>query len=156
MELNWEVPTGQPIGNALVEFVVDESQAITNDGNRSNNMGIFSLYIGRLPVASLLTNSPVLTYDSATLNAINSIDPDGGDVDCVFEIESISGNMEIYEDDDCIHDVVWEDDGEYLVRLTITDAERDTDTIEEIFTILNRPPEIIVDASAYSLSLIHI
>ena len=154
VELNWEVPTGQPIGNALVEFVVDESQAITNDGNRSNNMGIFSLYIGRLPVASLLTNSPVLTYESATLNAINSIDPDGGDVDCVFEIESISGNMGIYEDDDCIHDVVWEDDGEYLVRLTITDAERDTDTIEEIFTILNRPPEIIVDASAYSIPVL--
>ena len=55
--------------------------------------------------------------------------------------------MEIIEDDDCIHDLVWEDDGEYLVRLTITDGESDTDTIEENITILNRPPEIIVDAS---------
>ena len=56
-----------------------------------------------------------------------------------------------YTDDDCIHDFVWEDDGEYMVRLTITDGESDTDTIEQTFTILNRPPEIIVEASAYSI-----
>ena len=154
VELDWEVPAGQPIGNALLEFVVDESQAITNDGNRSNNIGMFSLYIGRLPIADLLTNSPVQTYETATLNALNSMDPDGGNVDCVFEIESTSGGVEIVQDDDCIHDLVWEDDGEYLVRLTITDAESDTDTIEETFTVLNRPPEIIVDASAYSIPVL--
>ena len=62
--------------------------------------------------------------------------------------------MEIIEDDDCIHDFVWEDDGEYMVRLTITDGESDTDTIEDIFTILNRPPEIIVEASAYSIPVL--
>ncbi|GIS49362.1 MAG: hypothetical protein Ct9H90mP23_0340 [Methanobacteriota archaeon] len=130
----------------MLEFIVDEAEAITNDGNRSNNLGLFSIYIGRLPVAELTTNSPLQTYETATLDASNSIDPDGGAVECVFEVESTSGNMEIIEDDDCIHDLVWEDDGEYLVRLIITDGESDTDTIEENITILNRPPEIIVDA----------
>ncbi len=154
VELDWEVPAGQPIGNALLEFIVDEAEAITNDGNRSNNLGLFSIYIGRLPVAELTTNSPLQTYETATLDASNSIDPDGGAVECVFEIESTSGNMEIIEDDDCIHDLVWEDDGEYLVRLIITDGESDTDTIEENITILNRPPEIIVDASAYSIPVL--
>ena len=72
----------------------------------------------------------------------------------MFEIESTSGNMEIIEDDDCIHDLVWEDDGEFLVRLIITDGESDTDTIEENITILNRPPEIIVDASTYSIPVL--
>ena len=138
VELDWEVPAGQPIGNALLEFIVDEAEAITNDGNRSNNLGLFSIYIGRLPVAELTTNSPLQTYETATLDASNSIDPDGGGVECVFEIESTSGNMEIIEDDDCIHDLVWEDDGEYLVRLIITDGESDTDTIEENITILNQ------------------
>ena len=154
VELDWEVPAGQPIGNSLLEFIVDESEAITNDGNRSNNLGLFSLYIGRLPVAELSINSPLQTYETATLDAMNSIDPDGGIVECLFEIESTSGNMEIIEDDDCIHDFVWEDDGEYMVRLTITDGESDTDTIEETFTILNRPPEIIVEASAYSVPVL--
>jgi len=154
VELDWEVPAGQPIGNALLEFLVDEAEAITNDGNRSNNLGLFNIYIGRLPVADLLTNSPLQTFETAILDATNSVDPDGGEVECVFEIQSTSGNMEIIEDDDCIHDLVWEDDGEYLVILTITDAESDTDTIEEIFTVQNRPPEIVVNASAYSIPVL--
>ena len=62
--------------------------------------------------------------------------------------------MEIIEDEDCIHDLLWEDDGEYLVILTITDAESDTDTIEETFTVQNRPPEIVVNASAYSIPVL--
>ena len=33
VELDWEVPAGQPIGDALLEFIVDEAESITNDGN---------------------------------------------------------------------------------------------------------------------------
>ena len=86
-----------------------------------------------------MTNSPLQTFETAILDATNSIDPDGGEVECVFEIQSTSGNMEIIEDEDCIHDLLWEDDGEYLVILTITDAES-TDTIEETFTVQKSPP----------------
>ena len=154
VELDWEVPTGQPIGNAVLEFIVDEAEAITNDGNRSNNLGLFSIYIGRLPVAELTTNSPLSTYETATLDASLSIDPDGGGVECVFEIESTSGSIETIEDDDCVHDLVWEDDGEYLVRLITTDGESDTDTIEDTFIVLNRPPEIVVVASSYSVPVL--
>ena len=154
VELNWVVPAGQQIGNAGLVFVVDEAEEITNDGNRSNNMGTFSLYIGRLPIANLSINSPIQTFETASLNGLNSVDPDGGILDCVFEIESTTGNMQLIEDDDCIHEVTWDDDGEYLVRLTITDGESDTDTIEKTVDVLNRPPEIIVEASEYSIPVL--
>ena len=62
--------------------------------------------------------------------------------------------MQLIEDDDCIHEVTWDDDGEYLVRLTITDGESDTDTIVKTVSVLNRPPEIIVEASEYSIPVL--
>lgn len=150
VEIDWTVPAGQPSGDATVDFVVDEAALVTNDGNRSNNVGSFTLFIGRLPTASLMVNSPVNTYDSAILNGMYSTDPDGGSVNCVFEVESLSGTMVSYAEEDCVLEANWEDDGEFLVRLTVTDEESDSDTVEEIITVLNRPPEIIVDASTYS------
>jgi hypothetical protein len=38
--------------------------------------------------------------------------------------------------------------------LTITDGESDTDTIEKTVSVLNRPPEIIVEASEYSIPVL--
>ncbi len=150
VEISWTVPVGQPIGDATVDFVVDEAGLISNDGNRSNNVGSFTLFIGRLPTASLMVNSPVNTFDTATLNGLYSTDPDGGSISCVFEVETLSGTMASFAEEDCVLEANWEDDGEFLVRLTVTDGESDTDSVEEVITVLNRPPEIIVDASTYS------
>lgn len=154
VEIDWTVPAAQPVGDAAITFVVDEAGTITNDGNRSNNEGSFILFIGRLPTASLTVNSPVQTYENAILNGLYSTDPDGGSITCVFEIETVSGSMETYTEDDCVYEADWQDDGEFLVRLTITDEESDSDTVEEIITVLNRPPEIIVDASSYSIPVL--
>ena len=99
-------------------------------------------------------NSPVQTYENAILNGLYSTDPDGGSITCVFEIETVSGSMETYTEDDCVYEADWQDDGEFLVRLTITDEESDSDTVEEIISVLNRPPEIIVDASSYSIPVL--
>ena len=150
VEISWTVPVGQPSGDATVDFVVDEAALIANDGNRSNNYGSFTLFIGRLPTASLIVNSPVNTFDTATLNGLYSTDPDGGSISCVFEVETLSGTMASFAEEDCVLETNWEDDGEFLVRLTVTDEESDTDSVEEVITVLNRPPEIIVDASTYS------
>ncbi len=150
VEISWTVPAGQPYGDATVDFVVDEAGLITNDGNRSNNVGSFTLFIGRLPTASLTVNSPVNTFDSATLNGLYSTDPDGGSISCVFEVETLTGTMESHAEEDCVLERTWEDDGVFLVRLTVTDEESDTDVVEKTVEVLNRPPEIIVDASTYS------
>lgn len=150
VEIDWTVPEGHPFGDATVDFVVDEAALITNDGNRSNNIGSFTLFIGRLPTASLTVNSPVNTYDSAVMNGLYSADPDGGSITCVFEVETLGGSMETHTEDDCVLEASWEDDGDFLVRLIVTDEESDSDTVEEVITVLNRPPEIIVDASTYS------
>ena len=150
VDISWTVPVGQPSGDATVDFVVDEAALIANDGNRSNNYGSFTLFIGRLPTASLIVNSPVNTFDTATLNGLYSTDPDGGSISCVFEVETLSGTMASFAEEDCVLETNWEDDGEFLVRLTVTDEESDTDSVEEVITVLNRPPEIIVDASTYS------
>ena len=150
VDISWTVPVGQPSGDATVDFVVDEAALIANDGNRSNNYGSFTLFIGRLPTASLIVNSPVNTFDTATLNGLYSTDPDGGSISCVFEFETLSGTMASFAEEDCVLETNWEDDGEFLVRLTVTDEESDTDSVEEVITVLNRPPEIIVDASTYS------
>lgn len=154
VEIAWTVPENQPFGDATVNFVVDESGLITNDGNMSNNIGSFTLFIGALPSASLSFNSPVQTFENTILNGLYSMDPDGGTINCVFEVESLTGSMETHAEDDCVLEANWEDDGEFLVRLTITDEESDSDVVEEVITVTNRPPEIIVQESASSVPVL--
>ena len=134
--------------------LVDESGLITNDGNMSNNIGSFTLFIGALPSASLSFNSPVQTFENTILNGLYSMDPDGGTINCVFEVESLTGSMETHAEDDCVLEANWEDDREFLVRLTITDEESDSDVVEEVITVTNRPPEIIVQESASSVPVL--
>ena len=76
------------IGTAQLTFTVDPDQNVTADANRSNNDASISVFIGRAPNASLVVDEGKYTFENITLNATQSFDIDGGDVDCRFEIES--------------------------------------------------------------------
>ena len=81
-----------------------------------------------------------LTFENITLNATASFDEDGGDVDCVFEIESRPGLIDVIEAPDCWTQWNWTDDGEWAVKLIVTDEELDTDIMMLNVTVLNRDP----------------
>ena len=153
IEIDWSVPHGYPVGYYSVSFIVDENQYITEDGNRSNNVGAFDFFVGRLPTAVITSSTDtVLTSESITIDgATHSIDPDGGYLDCIFEVEQVSGGIQQIPSDDCTLETSWDDDGMFEVSLKVTDDESDTHVDQIIVTVLNRPPVISVVADSYSI-----
>ena len=153
IEIDWNVPYGYPIGQYSVSFIVDENEYITEDGNRSNNVGTFDFFIGRLPTAVIASSDDtVLTSEQVIMDgATYSIDPDGGTLDCIFEVEQVSGEIIQIQSEDCILEWSWDDDGVYDISLKVTDEESDTNTDQIIITVLNRPPVISVVADSYSV-----
>ena len=144
MEFDWTVPQSQPIGDVSLSFTVDPDEDIANDGNRSNNQGSFSLFIGRAPTASLSIPTQSLTLDQVSFNGLSSYDPDGGDLVCEFIVETLEGGLISEIEDDCTHEYSWDDDGAFTVRLVITDDENDQSSSESVVTILNRDPQVTV------------
>lgn len=138
--VNWTVPMSTGIGNQTLSFTVDPDELVTEDANRSNNDAEINIFIGRAPTASLVVDENKLTFESITLNASQSFDEDGGDVDCKFEIESRPGLIDVIEAPDCWTQWNWSDDGEWLVTLTVTDEELDIDIIQYNVTVINRNP----------------
>ena len=78
-------------------FEVDPYEQISEDGNRSNNLGIFSLYIGALPLANLSIPSTILAQDEILIDGTNSSDPDGGTLICDFTIVADYG-LSVFEE----------------------------------------------------------
>ncbi len=154
VEVNWTVPMGQSFGLVYLEFLVDPEETITEDGNKSNNYGIFSLFIGDMPNAVLNHDLEVLTIDEVILNGQASNDPDGGTFMCEFQIEISEDVYENYVRDDCIHQTEWSDDGEYDIFLTIIDEENDQSTIKSSILVINRPPEITITSHNYSIPVL--
>ncbi|RZD36483.1 MAG: hypothetical protein CXT72_01395 [Methanobacteriota archaeon] len=148
IEIDWVVPANQLSGYASILFEVDPGEVITNDGNRSNNQGSFTIFIGRLPEAVLLIPNEALTLDEIVFNGLSSWDPDGGSISCYFTIEKLNGDTIGSEEPDCIHEYSWDDDGIFLVTILVTDDESDTDYTESSVTILNRHPEITISTES--------
>ena len=144
VEVDWIVPQSQAIGDVSLSFTVDPNEEVSNDGNRSNNQGSFSLFIGRAPIAGLSMLSESLTLDQVSFNGLSSYDPDGGDLSCEFIVQTLEGAFVSVTEDDCIHEHTWDDDGVFIVRLVITDDESDQSSDESVVTILNRDPYVTV------------
>jgi len=140
IDVNWTVPANAAIGNQTLSFTVDPDETVTEDANRSNNDAQINLFIGRAPTAMVDVDDSKLTFESITLNATESFDEDGGDVDCVFEIESRPGLIDVIEAPDCWTQWNWTDDGEWAIKLIVTDEELDTDIMMFNVTVLNRDP----------------
>ena len=152
-DIAWIVPSSQSVGNVQVQFIVDPAQAITADANRSNNQGSFSLFVGRLPSAMFASINPMLTFDTVVIDASLSIDPDGGAVTCLFDIEMENGTIESYVAPDCMLEGFWEDDGEYVINLTVVDDEGDVDRTSILAVINNRPAVVNLASSETSVKV---
>jgi len=145
--VNWTVPESQTFGNVYLFFEVDPLEEITQDGNRSNNVGSFVIYVGSLPIADLSIPNEPLTNEGVTLDASMSYDPDGGIVGCEFNIEKVDGSHVQLSDDDCIVEWSWTDDGTFGVSVLVLDEEGDQSTMDSTITIINRPPVITIGSN---------
>ena len=158
--VEWTVPTDQAIGDVVLQFEVDPDGIVVSDPDRSNNIGQFSVFIGRLPIAELAEMSSFYTFTDVQLDATSSIDPDGSsEMLCEFRIEdplAVDDNDNdpsdgvisryIYTDssDDCVQEWYWTDEGEYLVEFFITDDEGDISHTNMTVEVLNRAPELVL------------
>ena len=154
VDVVWTVPANQPSGDISLTFTVDPNEEIVADGNRTNNEGSFTLFIGRLPTAYLSIVSDSLTLSEVSFNGLSSYDPDGGESTCEFTVEKLNGDNWTSTEEDCIQEYTWNDDGVFLVSLTITDDESDQDYAEAYITILNRPPEVEIGADQSSVPVL--
>ncbi len=138
--LNWSVPQNMTVGFANLNFTVDPDENVTADANRSNNRASLSVFIGRAPIASITVDEGKYTYENITLNATGSYDPDGGSVDCRFEIESRAGLIDVIEAPGCKTHWNWTNSGSWEVRVYVVDEELDAaETVVDV-VVLNRPP----------------
>ena len=149
VDIQWNVAQEYQIGALNIYY---EINPIPNEANTENNDGSFSLFIGRLPVASWQNSAPDYTLTNITFDALLSDDPDGGDITCHFVFGDINGESGIdenkwmmgeYEEilsETCIVQKSWDDNGVYAVGMLITDDEGDTDFIEGNVEIMNRAP----------------
>jgi hypothetical protein len=138
--VDWSVPADMPIGTAVMSFTVDPDQNVTADANRSNNDASLSIFIGRAPTADLQVDEGKYTFENVTLNATESFDIDGGDVDCRFEIESRAGLIDVIEAPDCWTQWNWSNSGSWSVKVLVVDEELDVDEIQVDVVVLNRAP----------------
>ncbi|MBL6883280.1 MAG: hypothetical protein ISR09_02695 [Candidatus Thalassarchaeum sp.] len=143
VEVSWEVPANQPFGSVAMSFEIN-----IDDGDIANNEGEFSLFIGAKPIALLTIVEESLTLDQVTFNGLNSYDPDGGVLQCVFSLESLTGEIVTSQEDDCIFEYIWNDDGVFTVNLVITDEESDFHSVSSDIIIINRAPEITLSADS--------
>ena len=154
VELNWTVSEFQPYGFTYLEFLIDPEENILEDGNRTNNQGIFSLYVGALPTAILSSPNEINTLEEIVISGLSSIEPDGGDFICEFDIESVGGNFNNIVEEDCELEWSWGDDGNYSISLVIIDEENDQSSTQTSIIVLNRPPEITLEADYESIPVL--
>ena len=146
VEINWTVPASQSFGYVYIDFIADPEEEINEDGNRSNNNGVFVLYIGALPLANLIVLWETPTLDEVSLDGSGSHDPDGGTLECEFRVERANGQIETALEDDCVYEWSWNDDGEFAVTLVVSDGENDHASTSSSIIVHNRPPEITLGA----------
>ena len=138
--VDWSVPVDMAVGTADMSFTVDPDENVTADANRSNNAASLSIFIGRAPTADLQVDEGKYTFENVTLNATESFDLDGGDVDCRFEIESRAGLIDVIEAPDCWTQWNWSNSGSWSVKVLVVDEELDVDEMQIDVVVLNRAP----------------
>jgi hypothetical protein len=151
IQATWNVPPSQPVGDVSIRFHVDPDGLMVEDQNQSNNVATFTLFIGRLPIADLVHPPPTRTLAEVVLDARGSIDPDGGSPVCTFVVQGNGSINETFTEESCLMSYTWDDDGVYLVWLTITDDENDRDHIHISVTILNRAPWVNITSPVTSI-----
>jgi hypothetical protein len=149
VEVSWLVPSNQPFGETTTSFNIN-----INDGDLTNNEGDFTLFIGSIPVALLSLAEEMLTLNEVLISGTNSYDPDGGDFYCTFSLESLEGDIVSSEENDCIYEYTWDDDGIFTVNMVVTDGENDYHSVSSDITILNRNPEIILLADSDTIPVL--
>ena len=154
VDVSWTVSENHAFGDISLTFTADPDEEIIADGNRSNNQGSFTLFIGRLPTAYLSIAPESLTLTEVSFNGLSSYDPDGGAMTCEFVVEKLNGDNWSSTQEDCVHEYTWDDDGTFLVSMTITDDENDRDYAEAVITILNRPPEVEIGVDQESVPVL--
>ena len=142
IDINWTVPEGTTIGNKTLTFTVDPDELITGDANRSNNQAQVEIFIGRAPNASITISTGNFTFEDVFIDASASFDPDGGDVECRFEIESRPGLVDVITTPDCSLYWNWSNNGDWELRTIVTDNELDSTVLVNNITILNRAPYV--------------
>ena len=153
VSITWNVPPTQPVGDVSIIFEVDPDGFMTDDANQSNDIGEFEMFIGRLPEANLIQPPATKTMTTIPLDARNSIDPDGGSPHCTFVVEVDVATNETFEEEDCLLENSWDDDGQYHVWLTVTDDENDQDFAQITVTILNRAPWVNITSPKPSIAV---
>lgn len=151
IQISWTVPASQPLGTTTLYFEVDPDGLMVGDQNQSNDLGEFDIYIGALPIADIIQPLPTKTRTPVYFDATQSIDPDGGSVHCTFVVEVTAIANSTFEEDDCILENSWEDDGTFHVWLTITDDENDQDYTELDVEILNRAPYVNITTPHHAI-----
>ena len=142
IDVDWTVPEGATIGSQSLTFTVDPDQLVAGDANRSNNQASVDIFIGRTPNASVSIDSGNYTFEDVIIDARSSFDPDGGDVECRFEVESRPGLIDIITTPDCVMRWNWTDGGVWEVITIVIDDELDSTTVVSSVTILNRAPYV--------------
>jgi hypothetical protein len=151
IQATWNVPPSQPVGDVTIRFHVDPDGLMVEDQNQSNNVATFTLFIGRLPIAEVVHPPPTRTLAEVVLDARGSIDPDGGSPVCTFVVQGNGSINETFTEESCLMSYIWDDDGVYLVWLTVTDDENDQDHTHISITILNRAPWVNITSPVTSI-----
>lgn len=140
IDVDWTVPEGATIGSQSLTFTVDPDQLVAGDANRSNNQASVDIFVGRTPNGSIIIESGKYSFEDVFIDARASFDPDGGDVECRFEIESRAGLIDVITTPDCAMTWNWTDGGAWELTTIVTDDELDSTTLVNYVTVLNRAP----------------
>ncbi|MEK9730383.1 MAG: CARDB domain-containing protein [Candidatus Poseidoniales archaeon] len=141
VELEYTVQVDQAIGTSTFSYIVDPTQSVTEDADRTNNQGNVDLFFGRLPTSNMTSTEGMFTWQNIMLDASASFDEDGGNIECMFEIEYKPSLITRIYAENCITEFNWSDDGQWNVHLIVTDNELDTSELNHTVNVLNRPPE---------------
>lgn len=151
VDVIWYVPATQPVGVVAISFEVDPDDLMSGDQNQSNDLDTFEMFIGRLPLADLVQPTPTRTFTDVHLDGRGSSDPDGGVTECVFVVEVLPAVNQTFEEDDCLLEHSWDDDGIYQVWLTVIDDENDLASTTLNVEIVNRAPWVNISTPHNSI-----
>ena len=136
---------GQP---TAVEVLTDASAIGATDGNASNDFLSIPFFVGTLPTANLTWEEGRSTGEEVLIDASGSFDEDGGDVRCVFTVVNSLGTQTGLEEDDCTLAWTWNDGGAWSVTVDVIDEEGDVSVATGEVVVLNRAPEVVIEAPA--------
>ncbi len=116
--------------------------AVTDDDGATNETTV-SFYVNAPPEPAIDADTPVYTDEPITLDAGDSIDPDGDVVAYLWDTDAdgaVDANGQTTS-------VSYPDDGTYEVTLTVEDNNGTTRTATGNVTVLNRPPQAVAAAN---------